>query len=186
MLAIVSIQLLVLLVSGVLLFFTYRPSGGAAHAELLGEPVRSNIDTARIAQVAHQVAARSVVPTAIVAGALVALRHRAPARRRVDVFTGVGLALVMAAGSYTGRLLPWDLLGLWSVSVGKDIRGYAPLFDDGQIRFALIGGAEVHPGTVVRWLLVHMVVVGGVAGALVATAWRRGSHRSVEIEPDTG
>jgi menaquinol-cytochrome c reductase cytochrome b subunit len=176
-LAIVSMQFLVLLVSGAILFFAYRPSGTAAYGELLGDDVRSSIDLARATRVAHEVAARSVMPTAVVAGVLVAIRERASARYRVGRFVGASLVLLVAAGLFTGYLLPWDQLGLRAVSVGTDMRGYVPLFDDDEVRFVLIGGAEVGPGTVVRWLLFHMLVVGCVLSALLVVAWRRGTHQ---------
>lgn len=65
------------------------------------------------------------------------------------------------------------MLGLQAVSVGNDIRGYVPLFNDDQVRFVLVGGAEVAPATLIRWLVFHMLVVGSVLGALLAVAWRR-------------
>jgi quinol-cytochrome oxidoreductase complex cytochrome b subunit len=173
-LAIVSVQVLVLLVSGAVLFFAYRPSGSTAYDELSPGDVRSGVDLAQVARTAHQVAARSALPTAVVAGVLVAIRARPLARYRVDVLVGASLVLTMVVGSFTGYLLPWDQLGLWAVSVGDNMGGYLPLFDGDQVRFVLIGGAEVAPWTVVRWLLVHMLVVGGVLIALLATAWRRG------------
>ncbi|HEX6418193.1 MAG TPA: cytochrome b N-terminal domain-containing protein, partial [Acidimicrobiales bacterium] len=173
MLAIVSVQVLLLLVSGVVLFFAYRPTGSAVYDELFAGDARSGVELAHIARTAHQLVARSALPTAVLAGVLVALRARPPARRRVDVLVGASLAVVMVVGSFTGYLLPWDQLGLWAVSVGEDMVGYLPLFDEEKVRFVLIGGAEVMPGTVVRWLLVHTLLVGCVLTALLATAWRR-------------
>ena len=69
------------------------------------------------------------------------------------------------------------MLGLQAVSVGNDIRGYVPLFNDDQVRFVLVGGAEVAPATLIRWLLFHMLVAGSVLGALLAVAWRRAMTR---------
>jgi quinol---cytochrome c reductase cytochrome b subunit, bacillus type len=182
-LAIVSIQLLVLLISGVVLFFVYRPSGSAASGELFGDDLRSSIDLARIVRVAHQVAARSLLPTTVAVGVLAAIRGRSSARDRAGVLMGAGLVLLVVAGSFTGNLLAWDQLGIWAVSVGANRRGYLPLFGD-DVRFVLIGGAEVGPGTAVRWLLVHMFLVGGVLSALLVVAWRRGTHQPALQAPD--
>lgn len=176
-LTILSVEVFVLLVSGAVLFFAYRPSGSTAYDELFPGGVRSGVDLAHVARTAHQMAARSALPTALIAGLLVAIRARPLARYRVDVLVGASLVLVIAVGSLTGRLLPWDQLGLWAVSVGDHMRGYLPLFDEDQVRFVLIGGAEVAPGTVLSWLLVHMLVVGCVLIALLATAWQRGRRR---------
>jgi quinol-cytochrome oxidoreductase complex cytochrome b subunit len=171
-LAILSIQFLVLLVSGVALS-AYRPAGNAAYAELFGDDVRSSIDLAYVARVAHQVAARTAIPTAVVTGVLVAVRQVPSTRQWLGVLVGTTLVLLVLAGSFTGHLLPWDQLGLWAVSVGDDMRGYVPLFDHDKIRFVLIGGAEVAPGTMIRWLLVHTLVIGTALSSLLAVAWRR-------------
>ena len=176
-LVLLTLQVVTLLVTGVVLFFTYRPSGSAAYGDLVTGDVRSSVRIARAMTTAHQLAARSAVPTAVVAGVLGAIRARPSARRRVDVLVGVGLVLVLVVGSFTGYLLPFDQLGLRAVSVGNDMRGYVPLFDDDRVRFALVGGAQVAPGTVVRWLLFHMLVIGSVLGALLAVAWRRSGQR---------
>lgn len=172
-LAIMTLQLLVLLATGVVLFFTYRPTGSAVYGELYGDDVGSSIDLARATTTVHRMAALSAVPTAIIAVVLVAIEKHRWRRRRLDVLVGAGIALMTMVGSVTGNLLPWDQLGLWAVSVGSNMRGYTPLFDDNQVRFVLIGGAEVAPGTIVQWLLFHMLVVGSILGVLLAVAWRR-------------
>jgi quinol-cytochrome oxidoreductase complex cytochrome b subunit len=180
-LAIVTLQVLVLVVTGVVLCFTYRPSSSARYGELLGGDVRSSVDLARGMSAAHLLAARSAVPTALVAGVLAVVRALPWARRRVDMVVGAGLVLVMVVGSFTGHLLAWDQLGLRAVSVADNIRGYVPLFDDDQVRFVLVGGAEVAPATLIRWLLFHMLVVGSVLGALLAVAWRRAARQHDDL-----
>jgi len=39
--------------------------------------------------------------------------------------------------------------------------------------FVLIGGTELAPATVLKWLVLHVVVLGGAVIALLALAWRR-------------
>ncbi len=50
--------------------------------------------------------------------------------------------------------------------------GYRPLLGS-QVRFVLIDGVEVSPGTIVGWLLVHSLVLGPLLMSLVVLAWRR-------------
>jgi quinol-cytochrome oxidoreductase complex cytochrome b subunit len=180
-LAILTLQLLVLLVSGVLLFFTYRPPLAAAYAELYGNGVGSSVDLARATTAVHRWAAATAVPMAIVAGVLVALGDSGAPRRRVGVLVGAGLVLVTIVGSFTGYLIAWDQLGLWAVTVGEDMRGYLPLFDEDKVRSVFVGGTEVAPGTMVRWLLVHILVVGSVLALLLGLAWRRVGHREGRV-----
>jgi hypothetical protein len=75
----------------------------------------------------------------------------------------------------TGLLLPWDHLALSAVTRGEIYVGYRPLLD-GDVRFVLSDRGEEAPSTVITWLAVH-AVVGVVAGALVALAWRLVRHR---------
>ncbi len=180
-LAIVTFQVFVLVVTGAVLCFTYRPSSTGPYDDLLAGDLRSSVDLARGMTAAHLLAARSAVPTALVAGVLAVVRALPWAQRRVDIVVGAGLVLVMVVGSFTGHLLAWDMLGLRAVSVGTNIRGYVPLFDDDEIRFVLVDGAAVAPVTLIRWLVFHMLVVGSVLGALLAVAWRRATAQYDEV-----
>jgi len=85
---------------------------------------------------------------------------------------GAGIPITTLAASFTGFLLPWDQLALSAVTVGSNPRGYRVLFDP-VVRFVLIGGVEVSPQTLIRWLLLHMLFLGLALGALVVLGWRR-------------
>jgi hypothetical protein len=58
------------------------------------------------------------------------------------------LTLLLA---FTGYLLPWDQLALWAVTVGTNMMGYMPVFGS-QVRFELLGGFEIGPATLLRWI----------------------------------
>lgn len=110
--------------------------------------------------------------------ALTALAATADARRRAAialagaVVTGLGAVVALA----TRPLVQWDQLALWAVTVGGDLDGYWPAFDDG-VRFVLVEGVEVDPGDYGAALAVHLLahVVGLVAAvwALLALVGRR-------------
>ena len=75
------------------------------------------------------------------------------------------------AASYTGTLLPWDQLALWSVTVGSNIRGVQAIYDD-EVKYILIGSREVHPARTSSWSITH-VALGVLAGVAVLLAWLR-------------
>lgn len=177
-LGILTVDVLVLLVTGVILFFTYRPSGSSAWGEVFGDDLESSVDLARATTTTHRLAAQIAVATAIAAGVLLVVEKR-PQPSRLDIAVAIGLPAVVVVGSFTGPLLPWDQLGLWAVTVGTDMRGYRPLFDDDQIRFAILDGAQIAPSTIVRWLLVHTIAVGAALAALLTIAWHRTSRRPI-------
>ena len=74
-----------------------------------------------------------------------------------------------------GFLLPWDQLALSAVTVGSEVRGYRVLFEP-TVRFVILGGVEISPGTIIRWFLIHVLVLGPALVGLVALGWRR--HRA--------
>ena len=66
------------------------------------------------------------------------------------------LLLLTLALSFTGYLLPWDQLAYWAVTVGTNMIGYTPVFGD-QVRFVLLGGAEIGTDTLLRWYVLHVL-----------------------------
>lgn len=73
---------------------------------------------------------------------------------------------------YTGFLLPWDQLALWSVTVGTDYQGMLSAAFSAEVRFVFIGGVEISQATLRLWLLVHTVVLTVVFAGLLALAAR--------------
>lgn len=120
--------------------------------------------------------------TAIRTGVVVALAGWARLHRWRGAAIGSGIALTTLAASVTGFLLPWDQLGLWAVTVGTSLRGYGVLFES-SVKFVLIGGVEIQPATLLRWLAVHTLVLGPALVALVVFGWRRVSPRTTPETP---
>jgi len=58
--------------------------------------------------------------------------------------------------SFTGYLLPWDQLALWAVTVGSNMAAYTPVIGD-QVSFALVGGVQITPDTLLRWYVLHVL-----------------------------
>jgi quinol-cytochrome oxidoreductase complex cytochrome b subunit len=168
-----TVEVAVLVVTGVLLFFVYRPetvpftSAYATHRSLTFSQVmvRTHRWTAWAAVLTSTVTAVLIVTEA-------AVRWRGPRRRRNGVVTGPVILAAVIASFLTGLLLPWNQLALWAVTVGNNLRGYRPLFGD-QVRFVLIGGAEVATGTLLTWLSVHAALIVPLLAALWASRSRR-------------
>jgi quinol-cytochrome oxidoreductase complex cytochrome b subunit len=165
-----SIEMAVLLVTGIALFFVYRPSVAQAWPDLANEAYL-DVQVSLALRLVHQLASSLALLTAVAAGIALALRP-AGGRRWAGPALGAGMAVVTLLASFTGYLLPWDQLALWAVRVGTRIQGYTPLFGS-DVRFVLLGGTEVTPGTVLWWLFVHAVVLGPLLLALLVLAMRR-------------
>ena len=174
LLVILAVEVGVLVVTGIALYFLYVPTNYQAW----GDITKIDDGGVRLAyglRLVHRLVSRVAVPTAMATGVLVALRAGTGVRRWTGIALGVGLAVTTVAASFTGFLLPWDQLALWAVKVDSDIRGYGVLFGP-SVRFVLAEGVELEKGTVVRWLVVHTLVLGPAVIALAALAWRR--HRT--------
>jgi len=88
--------------------------------------------------------------------------------------------------SFSGYLLPWDQLALWAVTVGTNMAGATPLIGhegpgaqltgvtaDNDIRAALLGGATVGGPALLRFYVLHCVILPLMITLLMALHfWR--------------
>ena len=166
-----SVEVGSLVVSGIALFFVYRPTASAAWSDLVDDRYTAEVQLAQVIRFVHWLASQLAMWTAILVGVLPVVRPSG-IRRWAAPSIGAGLTVTTWVASFTGYLLPWDQLALWAVKVGSSMAGYRPLLGS-QVRFVLIDGVEVSPGTIVGWLLVHSLVLGPLLVGLVVLAWRR-------------
>jgi quinol-cytochrome oxidoreductase complex cytochrome b subunit len=82
------------------------------------------------------------------------------------------LLLVTLFLSYTGYLLPWDQLAFWAITVGTNIISAMPVLGK-YVRFQLLGGNIVGENALLRFYVLHCVVLPLVAIVFVAVHfWR--------------
>lgn len=85
---------------------------------------------------------------------------------------GVVLLLLTLFLSYTGYLLPWDQLAFWAVTVGTNIISSMPLLGN-RVRFLLLGGNVVGENALLRFYVLHCVILPLVAAFFIALHfWR--------------
>ena len=170
-LAVLSVQVAAVVVTGVALFFWYRPIAFQAWSDIR---TLASVRPTEVLRLVHLLSSLVVLPTAVTAGLLVAL---GPDRRPqwvgwvLSPAMGVAASAAFLIGFF---LLRWDQLALWVPTLGTET-GFQMIFDK-QVRFVLMNGVEFDPGTVARRFVVH-VVLGAVLFALVVVAWRRSERR---------
>jgi len=71
---------------------------------------------------------------------------------------GVALLAGTVLLSFTGYLLPWDQLAFWAVTVSMNIVASIPVAG-GAVRELLIGGREIAQPALMRFYLLHIVVL---------------------------
>lgn len=169
---------LVLTVTGIYLWFAYRPTGAQAWGGIYQPD--EGVTLATRARGIHRWTSYLTVLTSVAAGALLAaeaITARAPRRPDWRVALGVPLVLMVLVASASGFALPWDQLALRAVTVGSNLKGYGPIFGD-EVRFVLMGGTEVDVATIRTWAVVHLLAAAATVSLLAlirATAWRRSS-----------
>ncbi len=93
-------------------------------------------------------------------------------RREWNWVLGVAMLLLTLFLSFTGYLLPWDQLAYWAVTVGTNIASAVP-FIGGTIRELLLGGRTIDQATLIRFYVLHVLVLPGGLGVLLAYhMWR--------------
>ena len=96
--------------------------------------------------------------------------YKAP--REFNWVVGVVLLLLTLGLSFTGYLLPWDQLAFWAITVGTNIAAYAPVVGD-QVKFLLLGGHMIGPMTLLRFYVLHCVILPGAMLMLISLhVWR--------------
>jgi quinol-cytochrome oxidoreductase complex cytochrome b subunit len=92
--------------------------------------------------------------------------------REFNWVIGVLLLLMTIALSFTGYLLPWDQISYWAITIGLNMASYTPIINT-PIQNLIFGGLEVGQNTLLRFYVLHIMVLPLVAAILLAVHfWR--------------
>ena len=142
-------------VTGVLLMFYYRPVTEWAFPDITA---LRDVASMGILREIHRWGAHAMVITVWLHMYRVFLTGSYKPPREFNWVIGVVLLLLTLLLSFTGYLLPWDQLALWAVTVGTNMMGYTPVFGN-QVRFVLLGGSEIGTDTLLRWYVLHVLML---------------------------
>lgn len=147
---------LLLVVTGIFLMFYYHPSVPRAYEDM--KDLQFVVYMGPFLRNLHRWSAHAMVAIVLLhmirvffAGA-----YRPP--REFNWVIGVLLLIVTILLSYTGYLLPWDQLAYWGVTVGTNMADAVPGIG-GQIKFLLLGGGGVNENALLRFYVLHCVVL---------------------------
>jgi quinol-cytochrome oxidoreductase complex cytochrome b subunit len=161
---------IVLVVTGILLMLYYHPSVPRAYSDVKDlQFVGSSGLSLRNLQ---RGSAHAMVFLAFAHMFRVFYRGAYRAPREFNWVVGVFLLLMTLLLSYTGYLLPWDQLAYWAITVGTNISSAVPIIGD-KIRFLLLGGHLVNANALLRFYVLHCVILPLTAVVLLAVHfWR--------------
>jgi len=161
---------IVLTVTGVLLMFYYHPAVPQAYRDM--KDLRFVVSNGVFLRNLHRLAAQLMVLAVFWHMFHVFYRGGYRPPHEFNWVVGVVLLLVTLFLSYTGYLLPWDQLAFWAITVGTNIISAMPLIGR-RVRFVSLGGNLVGENALLRFYVLHCVVLPLIAIALVAVHfWR--------------
>jgi quinol-cytochrome oxidoreductase complex cytochrome b subunit len=92
--------------------------------------------------------------------------------REFNWAVGVILLILTLLLSYTGYLLPWDQLAYWAVNVGANMVNATPIIGP-SMKFMLLGGNSIGENALVRFYVLHCVVIPFFAAMFIGVHfWR--------------
>jgi len=173
----------VLTVTGVLLMFYYVPSTTQAYERMLD--LRSSVVFGVVLRNMHRWAAHAMVACVFLHLCRVFFTGSYKPPREFNWVVGVCLFGLTLLSSFTGYLLPWDQLAFWAITVGTSIAGYAP-FVGKALKFLLLGDTTVGQEALLRFYVLHVVVLPLVLTLFVAVHFWRIRKDGGLAKPETG
>ena len=172
----------ILIVTGVLLMFYYHPSVPRAYEDIkdLGFVVTAGVFLRNL----HRWSAHAMVALAFLHMLRVFFAGAYKPPREFNWVLGVGLLILTLLLSYTGYLLPWDQLAYWGVTVGTNMAEAVPVLGP-ETKFLLLGGHRLDENTLVRFYVLHCVVLPLALFALMGVhVWRVRKDGGIYIPED--
>ena len=160
----------VLTLTGLYLMLYYHPSVPQAYHDM--KELQFVVSNGVFLRNMHRWAAHAMV-LAVFLHMLRVFYHKAyRPPREFNWVVGVVLLLMTLLLSYTGYLLPWDQLAFWGVSVGTNMVQAMPALGP-RIRFLLLGGNIVGENALLRFYVLHCVILPlALALGVAVHLWR--------------
>lgn len=156
--------------SGILLMFYYKPSVEEAYSSV--EFIMTEVEFGWFVRSVHHWCANLFIILMMLHLIRVVLVGGYKRPRELHWVTGAILLILGMMFGFTGYLLPWDQIAYWAITIGTNMGGYAPLFNTPVSRI-LLGGVEVGQNTLLRFYVLHIMVLPLVAAIFLAVHfWR--------------
>jgi quinol-cytochrome oxidoreductase complex cytochrome b subunit len=175
---------LVLTVTGLALMLYYVPHTDAAYRSM--KDIEFAVTFGMFLRNAHRWAAHAMVAVVFFHMCRVFFTGSYKRPREFNWVVGVLLLLLTLALSFTGYLLPWDQLAFWAITVGTAIVAYFPVLGE-PARYLLLGGHEIGQAALLRFYVLHCVVLPLAMGCLIGVHfWRVRKDGGIAAPPGSG
>ena len=150
----------ILVITGILLMFYYHPSAPQAYADT--KDLQFVVSSGQFLRNLHRWSAHGMVFLVFAHMFRVFYRGAYRPPREFNWMIGVVLLLLTLLLSYTGYLLPWDQLAFWAITVGSNIASAVPVVG-AKVRFLMLGGHFVNANALLRFYVLHCMILPVVA-----------------------
>jgi len=156
---------IILVVTGVLLSFYYRPSAGEAYQSV--QHIISEVSFGWLIRDLHVWSANLIVVAIVAHMARVFFDAAYKPPRETNWLAGLLLLFAVLAFGATGYLLPWDQWAYWTATEVLDALEGVPLFG-GALVAVVTGDVMVSGATLSRYFAFHVIIMPWVSFALLA------------------
>lgn len=161
----ISYLLFIMLVgTGVLLSFYYRPSAEEAYQSV--QHIVTGISFGWLMRDLHRWSANLIVLAILVHMARILLVGSYKTPRETNWLVGLLLLFVVLLFGATGYLLPWDQWAYWTTTQGVDAVGHLPLIG-GWLTEVVRGDPVVSGATLSRFFAIHVILLPWAALGLL-------------------
>ena len=161
---------LILVVTGIPLMLYYHPSVPQAYADM--KDLQFVVSAGLFLRNLHRWSAHAMVLLVFAHMCKVFYRGAYRTPREFNWVVGVVLLILTLLLSYTGYLLPWDQLAFWAITVGSNIMSSVPVLG-ARMRFLMLGGNTVNANALLRFYVLHCVILPLFAVVFIAIHfWR--------------
>src|SRR5579864_5331979 len=144
------------IVTGLLLMLYYHPSIPQGYADM--RDLQFVVSSGVFLRNLHRWSAHAMVFLVFAHMAKVFYRRGFRTPRELNWVVGACMLMLTLLMSYTGYLLPWDQLSYWGTTVGANIMSAIPVVGD-RLRFVLLGGHTVNANALLRFYVLHTMIL---------------------------
>ena len=161
---------LILVATGIPLMLYYHPSVPQAYADM--KDLQFVVSAGLFLRNLHRWSAHAMVLLVFAHMCKVFYRGAYRTPREFNWVVGVVLLILTMLLSYTGYLLPWDQLAFWAITVGSNLLSSVPVLGP-KFRFLMLGGNTVNANALLRFYVLHCVILPTSAVMFIAIHfWR--------------
>jgi quinol-cytochrome oxidoreductase complex cytochrome b subunit len=146
-------------ITGIFLMIFYTPRPGVAYSDIWN--ILANVPLGELMRNLHRLGAEAMVLIVALHMLRTFITGSYKHPRQFTWVTGMLLLVFTLVLSFSGYLLPWDQLAFWAVTVAVIAAEAAPPADvvGTNINLLIRGAPEFGPGGLLRWYLLHVLVL---------------------------